>query len=196
MLECVCKYIKQRRKNMKFQIRTLIEKANEGMTKEEIKSYFNLDEEQYQEMLQQFSPENREKLRRALIGSAQRAKNPKEVRNVLDACFVSSKFCIFEELKNAFITPLVFEQLVLADNNGNRKVCKFMHLILAKKVDVTLIDKVEFDKKYPKYEDPADMEMIAYAKQNPHIEVVIWTMDKALALRCQQQGIACMFFEK
>ena len=187
---------------MYIKITELLEMAQRGMTKKQIQEHFGLDEKAYQDQLKKFSVKNRDTLKRYLIGNARRGvsiqKGKKEIA-VLDTSYIFSSTCRFEELKNAVVLPKVYEQLVVAYQHGSKKTCKFMHMVLEEKIDVAFEKEVYMTESIPEYEDPADMEIISYAKikaQESTTKIpVVYTADKVLALRCKQQGIKYVFVD-
>lgn len=204
-------YNKEKKSRMYIKITELLEMAQSGKTKQEILAHFNLDEKSYQDTVKKFSSKNRETLRRYLIGNAKRknsnsdecqllttSKVCSEVA-ILDTSYIFSPACRFEKLKNAIVLPKVYEQLVIAHQKGSRKIRKFMHMILEDKSDVTFEKAVNITENVPAYEDPADIEILSYAKQRvqAHETVipVVYTADKVLALRCKQQGIKFVFVD-
>ena len=200
---------------MYIRLTDLLEMAQSGKTKQEIQEELGLDEKSYQEHLKRFSPKNRETLRRYLIGNAKRKMATTEVVSeqrepaaevkmarelaILDTSYIFSKDCRFEALKNAVVLPKVYEQLVLEYQKGSKKMCKFMHMVLDGRSDVTFEKEVLMTEAVPRYEDPADMEILSYAKQRCVAEEtiipVVYTADKVLALRCKQQGIKYVFVD-
>lgn len=181
-----------------MRIRSVIQMAKDGMTKQQIIDALGLDEATYKAELKQFSAANRATLHRLLIANGNKATqaNKRRVVNILDTSYILSGLCIFEEVKSAAITPMVYEQLMIANRNGSKKVCKFMHMLLDGRIDAKLVKEVENVDACPSYEDPADMEILAYAKQLQETKTpVVYTTDKGLAGRCMQQGIKFKFFE-
>lgn len=189
-----------------MKIREVIKWAEMGMTKEEILEKLGIDDKEYKVQMSKFSKSNKETLKRLLIKNKRsqksignmsgdnKVKAEKEIYKIYDTSYILSSYCDLESIDGAYILPKVYEQLTLHEMKGNKKLCKLFHYILERKIKVNFVKKVEVTETVPYYEDPADFELIAFAKQ---VEgAVIYTADKGLALRCMQQGIEYKFLAK
>ncbi len=202
---------------MQMKIRKAIELAQDGYTREEIMEYFHLTEFEYKKQYSEFSKANRKKLKNLLIGNGKR-KNVKSAEGsdspdkmvrisssiksgeviIPDTSYILNRCCRLESLNGTHMLSLIYEQLVSFEKKGNSKIKKLFHMLLDGRVDLTFIKEQYNKEEVPDYEDKADFEILAYAKailaegkETP----VVYTCDKALALRCKQQGVEYVFFQ-
>ena len=188
----------------KLGIRKALEEAKSGKTKKEIMEQYGMSKEEYRTWLAQYSPKNRSILGNLLRGNAKR-KRPEntdselpEVPEVklLDTSFIVSNFFRYdgEEGYVGTLLPQVYEQLAVIENKGNKKLCKMFHLMLDGMLDIRFVKESYVPKNISKGEDPADMEILEYAKVTSG--AVVYTCNKSLALWCKQQEIDYKYFDK
>lgn len=193
---------KTKEKKMKLKIREALSMANTGATKDNIKEHFGIkSEEEYRREISSFSDRNRKRLNSLINKNNNVLKKQILIEKksetqiiVLDTSYLLNKACKYEKLNNnCIILSSVYEQLIYQEKVlKNRMVCKLFHMILSSKCEVSFIKESYVPKLVVDYEDPADMEIIEFAKNNKN--VIVYTADKALAIRCKQQGIKYKFF--
>lgn len=188
-----------RRKSKSFGVKKVMELAEGGMTRQEIIEHFGITEKEYVERFALLSEANKKKLKSLLIknGKTKSKKSSvtnKKVREVWDTSYILSHFCNFEssEEKEIIILGKVHEQLERFEDIGNKKACKFFHLVAEEKMQITLIAEPFVPKNVPLDQDPADFEIFEYAKREK--DVVVLTCDKGLATRCNGTKIKCEYF--
>ena len=197
----------------KLKIREAIRLAESGYTREDLIEHFGVTETEYKQQYSEFSKPNKEKLRALLIGNGRRKnknnytnlkKEAKPIKKkiqknvvVWDTSYILSDECGFDDPNLTdtliIILPQVYEQLVIFEKRGKSKIKKLFHYILEEKINVNLESKSYVPDSIPDYEDVADIEIVEYSKV--HKGVVVYTADKALALRCKQQKIDFKFIK-
>lgn len=182
-----------------FSAEKAIKLAEEGKTKQELIEYFGITESDYKMRFSLMPEVKRKKLTSLLIGngrknSKDKTKEDSPVEEVWDTSYIISQFCNFanREGRKIVILKEVHEQLERFENKGNKRVCKFFHLVAEKKFKIAMIQESHVPDNVPLDQDIADFEIIEYAKNRKN--TVVYTCDKGLATRCSGLNIAYEYF--
>lgn len=206
---------------MKLRIKEVMTLADQGYTREQLIQHFKISKKDYLHQLAIFCMANVQKLRNLMIKNGKRSvtKNisnstdenfkyefeniEKEIK-IYDTSYIMSGQAEFNEIdENSYILPRVYEQLVYHEKRGSTMVKKLFYMILDGKISPKLVKKDYSVENVPDYEDSADFEIINFAQKVKSGEVrdvigtpVVYTQDKALALRCRQQEIKYVFIHR
>ena len=95
---------------MHIKIRTAINLAQNGATREDLMKHFNIDEKTYLKEFASFSPANRKTLKRLLISNGKKKQNPfTEGKIIWDTSYFLSKHCNFYDIIRSFRQSIITE---------------------------------------------------------------------------------------